>query len=209
MKGPFFWLAFGGAATTTILACWAAWVFMIQPMDAAVKTTNALEKVFSAEFEITPRLSANAGVLFSQTARAENLVMARRTILIEQTLDMPLPDGSQPHVRAEFLAEAGISGREAIDINIRRGGREADVNLPKSKILTLEPASPPAVDSPAPTWEALPEHIRTRALRQLRLAARQRALDDGLLAESDQELRARISSLASKAGCRMVFPGTR
>lgn len=206
MKGRWFWLALGSAAATTFLACWAAWVFMIQPMDAAVKTTNALEKVFSTEFEITPRLSANAGVLFSQSARVENLVTARRTFQIEEPLDMPLPDGTQPLLRAEFLAEAGIAGRESLEINIRRGGREADVKLPKTKILLLETTSPPFVNPPGPAWEALPERIRTRALRQLRLAARQRLLEDGLLDEADRELRSRFEALAAKAGCVLVFP---
>lgn len=206
MNTRWFWLAFGGAASTTLLACWAAWVFMIQPMDAAVKTANELERVFSTEFEITPRLSASAGILFPHSSRAENLSTARRSVLVEQALDTPLPDGTQPILRAEFLAEAGIAGRDQIEMNIRRGGLEADVKLPKSKILLLETTTPPAVVPPGPTWDALPESVRTRALRELRIAARQQLLADGLLAEADSELRSRISALASKAGCRAAFP---
>ena len=205
MKGRWFWLAFGSAASTTILACWAAWVYMIQPMDAAVKTVNALENVFSTEFAITPRLAANAGVLFSQSAREENLVLVQRTLVIEQILDTPLEDGTQPLLRAEFLGEAGIAGRDPIEINIRRGGLEADVQLPKSKILALEITSTPTVVPPGPAWEALPERLSARATRQLRLAARQQFLDEGLLRDADHELRSRIESLASKAGCALVF----
>jgi hypothetical protein len=205
MNNRWFWLSLGGATGTTVLACWAAWVLMIQPMDAAVKTTNALESVFSQEFPITPRLAAKAGVLFSQSARVENLVTANRSIEIHEPLDMPLSDGSRPEIRATFTCEVGIAGRDSIEINIRRGGREADVKLPKTKILSLEISIPPEVQPPGPTWDSLPESTKSRAMRQLRLAARQRLLEDGLLTEADLNLRSRISDLAAKAGCTLVF----
>ncbi len=208
MSNRWFWISLGGAAATTILACWAAWVFMIRPMDAAVKTANALEKIFTAEFETTPRLAANAGVLFAHSSRVENLVAATRTLEIRQALDMPLADGTRPMLVARFIAEAGIAGRDPIEINIRRGGREADVVLPKPKILSLEISAAPVVEPPGPAWEALPGPVRERALRLLRLAARKQLLEEGLVAEATLELRARVSALAAKAGCTAVFPDT-
>lgn len=207
MEKRWFWIALGGAAATTLLACWAAWVLMIQPMDAAVKTANALEKTFSAKFALTPRISANAGVLFSQTARVENLVTARRTLSLDQTLETPLATGNLPRVRAEFLGEAGIAGRDPVEIKIRRGGREADVILPRIKILHLETTGEPVVEAPGPAWNALPGTVRARTMRQLRLAARQRLLDGGLAVEAQRELRARIESLAAESGCQAVFEG--
>jgi hypothetical protein len=203
MKRGLFWLAFGGAATVTILACWGAWIFMIQPMDEAVKTANKIERAFATGFEISPRISANAGVLFAQSARADHLVFARREVLVEIPIDTPLADGSQPRVKADFLAEAGITGREAIEINIRRGGRSADVVLPKVKILELEPQAEPSVAGR--DWNSLPEGVRNRALRQLRLAARKDALESGLLREADAEFRRRLQGLADQAGCALVF----
>lgn len=205
MQRGMFWAVFGGAAAVTALACWASWFFLIQPMDAAVKTANRLEQVFTSEFEITPRISANAGVLFSQTARVENLITARHKIAIELPIDIPLEDGSQPVVRAEFLAEAGIAGREIFEMNIRPGGREADTKIPKAKILDLQLAGTPTVDSAKTSWDSLPERIRTRLLRQLRLSARKRALDNDLLAEADRELLARLQALAAQADCTLVF----
>jgi len=178
---------------------------MIQPMDNAVKAANKIERIFSENFVITPRISANAGVLFSQTARAENLVTATREVLVGLPIDMPLEDGSLPAVHAEFLAEAGIAGREILEINIRRGGLEADAKIPKAKILDLKLVGTPAVDSAKASWENLPERVRTRVLRQLRLAARKRALDDGLMAEADRELLSRLQELAARAGCVLVF----
>jgi hypothetical protein len=178
---------------------------MIQPMDNAVKAANKIERIFSENFAITPRISANAGVLFSQTARAENLVMATRGVVVELPIDMPLEDGSQPRVKADFRVEAGIAGRDPIDINIRRGGREADVVLPKPKILTLEWEEPPTVLGEGRNWDSLPESIQARMQRQLRLAARKQVLDEGLLAEAVREFRARLQALGTQAGCVLVF----
>lgn len=208
MINRWFWISLGGAAATTLLVCWTAWIAMIRPMDDAVKTANALEKIFAAEFEITPRIAANAGVLFSQSSRVDNLVAASRTLEIRQTFDMPLADGSRPKFLARFVAEAGIAGRDPIEINIRRGGREADVVLPKPRILSLEISAEPVVEPPGPAWDKLPEPVRERALRQLRLAARRQLLDDGLPAEATRELRSRATALAAKAGCVAVFPDT-
>ncbi len=202
-------MAFGGAAAVTTLFCWGSWTFMIQPMDNAVKAANRIERIFSESFAITPRISANAGVLFSQTSRAENLVTAAREVLVEVPIDVPLEDGSRPAVRAGFLAEAGIAGREILEINIRRGGLEADAKIPKAKILDLKLVGTPAVDSDKASWENLPERVRTRVLRQLRLDARKRALDDGLLAEADRELLSRVQALAAQAGCALVFESSK
>ena len=205
MKRGLFWLAFGSAAAVTILSCWGAWIFLIEPMDAALKTANRLERIFSEEFEISPRISANAGVLFSQTSRVENLVLARREVPVQATLDMPLEDGSQPAASARFLIEAGIAGREALEINVRRGGREAVANIPKVKILDLRLIGTPAVESAKTSWQNLPERTQARELRQLRLAARKLALDDGVTVEAERELRARLEAIAAKAGCVLVF----
>lgn len=205
MNNRWLWLALGAAAGTTILTCWAAWVLMIQPMDAAVKTTNALESVFSRDFPVTPRLAANAGVLFVQTSRIENLVTATRSLEVQQTLDMPLADGTRPVFQARFVAEAGITGRDPIEFDIRRGGREVDIKLPKAKILSLEISATPEVQPPGPPWDSLPESTKSRALRQLRLAARQRLMEEGLLTEANHELRSRVSELTAKARCLPVF----
>jgi hypothetical protein len=205
MKRGLFWLAFGGAAAVTTLFCWAAWAFMILPMDNAVKAANRIERIFSEKFPITPRISANAGVLFTQTARAEILVTATREVLVELPIDILLEDGSQPRVRADFRMEAGIAGRDPINMNIRRGGREADAVFPKTKILTLELKQTPTVLGRGRYWESLPENIQIRMLRQLRLAARKQVLDTGLLPEADREFRSRLQNLVTEAGCALVF----
>jgi hypothetical protein len=101
--------------------------------------------------------------------------------------------------------EAGIAGRDPINMNIRRGGREADAVFPKTKILTLELKQTPTVLGRGRYWESLPENIQIRMLRQLRLAARKQVLDTGLLPEADREFRSRLQNLVTEAGCALVF----
>ena len=77
--------------------------------------------------------------------------------------------------------------------------------LPKPKILTLEWKEPPTVLGEGRNWDSLPESIQARMHRQLRLAARKQVLDDGLLAEADRELRARLQALGTQASCVLIF----
>ena len=205
MQRAIFLAVFGGAALVTAMICWGAWIFFIHPMDEAVKTANRLQQIFSEQFEITPRISANAGVLFSQTSRVENLVTARRKTAIQLPIDMPLEDGSQPIVSAEFRAEAGIAGRETLEMNVRRGGREVDARIPANKILDLQLIGSPLLDSAQTSWENLPDRTQARVLRQLRLAARKLILEEGLLAEADREFLARIQAIAAQADCALVI----
>ena len=205
MQRGIFLAVFGSAAVVTSMFCWGAWIFFIHPMDEAVKTATRLKQIFTEQFEITPRISANAGVLFSQISREENLVTARRKTVVQLSIDIPLQDGSQPIVSAEFLAEAGIAGRETLEFNIRRGGREVDARIPANKILDLQLIGFPMVDSAKTSWITLPDHVQSRVLRQLRLAARKLILEEGLLAEADREFLARIQVIVDQADCALVI----
>jgi hypothetical protein len=51
----------------------------------------------------------------------------------------------------------------------------------------------------------LEDRIQVRVLRQLRLAARKKFLDEGLLAEADREFLARIQAIAAQADCALVI----
>lgn len=200
-----FFGTFFGATAFTIGVCWFAWVFLLVPMSSAVKTGNRLKEAFQSELGITPRILANAGAIFSQHAEGDSFVVAERTMAVEGRLDGQPPGWSTMTLKAEFRVQVGIFNRETFQINVRRGGEEAEVDLPKIKIVLLEMVGSPVVDPVGISWDSLPERGKEKGLLVLQRAAKRQAVDSGLMTEAEGALESRIASIARNAGCRVVF----
>ena len=200
-----FFGTFGGASVFTIAVCWFAWVFLLVPMSSAVKTGNRLKEAFQNELGITPRILANAGAIFSQHAEGDSFVVVERTIAVEGTLDGQPPSWSTVGLKAEFRVQVGIFNRETFQINVRRGGEEAEVELPKAKIVLLEMVGSPVIDPATASWDSLPERAKEKGLLVLQRAAKRKAVDSGLLREAAGSLESRVALIAQNAGCRVVF----
>jgi len=108
-------------------------------------------------------------------------------------------------LRAEFRVQVGIFNRETFQINVRRGGEEAEVDLPKTKIVLLKMIGSPAVDPASISWDSLPERAKEKGLLVLQRAAKKNAVDSGLMTEAAGTLETRVASIARNAGCRVVF----
>lgn len=207
MGSRFFWLAFGGALLVTSLAAWFSWEFFIKPMDAAVKTANRLHEQFQKSLGLTPRILANAGVLFSQKSEVETLLLSKGEVLVQEKFEGQKPGGGDFSVAAGIRAEGGIFLREPFQINVRRGGVIIDVNLPQVKILRLEITGPPALEPEGIQWNALPDRLQTRVSRLLERSAKRDLLENGLVKNAEHALREKVWKIASQAGCEVVFVG--
>ena len=174
-------------------------------MSSAVKTGNRLKEAFQLELGITPRILANAGAIFSQHAEGDSFVVAERTMSVEGRLDGQPPGWTTMALKAEFRVQVGIFNRETFQINVRRGGEEAEVDLPKIKIVLLEMVGSPAVDPAGGAWDALPERAKEKGLLVLQRAAKRQAVESGLLTEAGGTLESRVASIARNAGCRVVI----
>ena len=205
MGSRFFWLSFGGALLITLLAAWVSWRFFIQPMDAAVKTANVLHEKFQESLGVSPRILANAGVLFSQKSELESLVLASAEVGVLEGFDGQKPGGGDFSVAAVFRAEAGFMYREHLQINVRRGGASADVALPQIKILGLIMISPLEFEPKDLDWDKMSERLQTRISRSLERQAKRKMIEDGLLKKAEQQLQEKVRSIASQAGCEVVF----
>ncbi len=202
------WIFFGtffGATAFTIAVCWFVWVFLLVPMSSAVKTGNRLKEAFQVELGITPRILANAGAIFSQHAEGDSFVVAERTMAVEGRLDGQPPGWTTMALKAEFRVQVGIFNRETFQINVRRGGEEAEVDVPKTKIVLLKMIGSPAVDPASISWDSLPERAKEKGLLILQRAAKKNAVDSGLMNEAAGTLETRVASIARNAGCRVVF----
>ena len=205
MGSRFFWLSFGGALLITSLSAWAAWEFFIKPMDAAVRTANLLHEKFQGALGVSPRILANAGVLFSQKSELELLVLSHGEVSVRETFEGQKPGGGDFSAGAVFRAEGGFFFRDALQINVRRGGAVADVILPQIKILRLEMTSPITFDPGDMNWDKLTERLQTRISRSLERRAKVEFLEGGLLKRAEDELRNKVLKIAAQAGCELVF----
>jgi hypothetical protein len=205
MGSRLFWLSFGGALLITSLAAWVSWEFFIKPMDAAVRTANLLHEKFQDSMGVSPRILANAGVLFSQKSELESLVLSSGEVSVQESFAGQKPGGGDFSAGADFQAEAGFFFREALQINVRRGGAIADVSLPQIKILRLEMTSPVQFDPGDLAWDGIPDRLQTRISRYLERRAKRELVDGGLMKRAEQELREKVRRIASQAGCEVVF----
>ena len=205
MGSRLFWLSFGGALLITSLCACVSWEFFIKPMDAAVRTANLLHEKFQESLGVSPRILANAGVLFSQKSELESLVLSSGKVSVRESFSGQKPGGGDFSVGADFQAEGGIFFREPLQINVRRGGAIADVSLPQIKILRLEMTSPVQFDPEDLVWNAMPERLQTRISRSLERRAKRELLEGGLMKQAEQELQEKVRCIASQAGCEVVF----
>jgi hypothetical protein len=205
MGSRLFWLSFGGALVITSLSAWVSWEFFIKPMDAAVRTSNLLHEKFQGSLGVSPRILANAGVLFSQKSELESLLLSSGEVSVRETFEGQKPGGGDFSAGAGFRAEGGIFFREPFQINVRRGGVVADVTLPQVKVLRLE-MTPPVLFQPEDLlWDAMPERLQTRITRALERRAKRDLLEAGLLKRAEQELREKVREIVSQARCEVVF----
>ena len=209
MGSRFFWLSFGGALLITTLAAWLSWQFFIQPMDAAVRKANILHEKFQESFGVTPRILANAGVLFSQKSRLESLVLANSEVGVREEFDGQKPGGGDFEASAGFLAGAGFFAREPLQINVRRGGAIVDASLPQIKILSLEMTSPVVCKPADVRWDALPERLQTRVTKALERRAKRELLESGLLQRAEHEFQRKVQRIAADAHCDVFFVSAR
>ena len=205
MGSRLFWLSFGGALVITSLSAWVSWEFFIKPMDAAVRTSNLLHEKFQGALGVSPRILANAGVLFSQKSELESLVLSRGEVSASETFEGQKPGGGDFSAAASFRAEGGIFFREPFQINVRRGGAVAEVLLPQVKILRLELSTALLFQPEDLRWDAMTERLQTRITKGLERRAKREVLDGGLLKRAEQELREKVREIVSQARCEVVF----
>jgi hypothetical protein len=209
MGSRLFWLSFGGALLITSLSAWVSWEFFIKPMDAAVRTSNLLHEKFQESLGVSPRILANAGVLFSQKSELERLVLSSGEVSVRETFEGQKPGGGDFSAAACFRVEGGFFLREPFQINVRRGGAVAEVTLPQVKVLSLEMTAPVLFQPEDLAWDRIPDRLQTRITKALDRRAKRDLLEGGLLKRAEQELREKVRGIAAQAGCEVVFVGAR
>lgn len=198
---------FLGALGVTILACWGIWAFMLQPTAEAVGTANRLHDLFNQQFPITPRINANAGALFPQTSRSEDMVLLETSGTIHDTLDGILPQAQGLEVQSKYSATIGLRTRETFQIDVRAGGRIADCTVPVPRILFLETSEIRVLKPDGIDWDSLDTKVKRRAMRALERAARGHIEQAHALQMARSEFEQRVGDTLRSVDCEAVFQG--
>lgn len=209
MKTRVLWLTFGGAALATTLICWLLWTFLLAPFEHAMKAGTGLRDKFVEQLQLTPRISVNNAVIFAQNTPTFELVTVERQALVRHRSEESwLYSKKEFEIEATFTARAGFNLRDTFSVNITRGGRTADVRLPRAKILSLGMSDLRILRDEDGHWNKLTAQDREKAVRSLERIAKKQFGETDILSAARKEAEARISAMATGAGLEAVFEAT-
>lgn len=164
-----------------------------------------MKEAFVQNLGITPRIMANAGAIFAQSAASDQLVTSQREGMIHMTFDGQAPALPTLELKAHFKSSAGVFTRETIQLNILRGGRVAEALVPEVKILSLEIENPEVETPEGFSWNQLPEKAKERAETALKKSTKKRLLSEGFLEDAEKKLRKSFEETAKISGCEVRF----
>lgn len=206
MKDRLFWIILLAAGLGTLLATAAAWLFLFNPLREALKTGNEIQAQFVKTLNLTPRISANNAVIFAQNTPVLELVTVERSSLVRHHFEETWLHSTKTfEVEAPFTARAGFHLREPFTVNIPRGGKTAEIQLPRAKILSLEMGEIRILRDEDGLWNKLTPKDREKAIRTLNRLAKTEFLNTDILRAATEEAEKQIRSIAATAGCEAVF----
>lgn len=206
MKNRLFLLTILASAAATVVATAAFWIFMLNPIQQAVKTGNNIHREFKKLLNLTPRIAANHAVLFAQNTPTLELVTVERSSLARyRSEETWLQSTKTFEIEAPFTARAGVHLRDAFSVNIRRGGKIAEIRLPKTKILSMDMGDLRILRDEDGLWNKLTGKDREKAIRALTRTARSDFLKTDILKAATEEVEKQIRAIATAAGCEAVF----
>jgi len=206
MSGRTFWLTLLAAVATTVAITSAAWVFLIQPVQQAVRAGNALRKEFVERLQFTPQITANNAAIFAQNTPTLELVTVRREALIRHRFEESwLHSKKTFEVESPFTVRAGFFLREPFSVNVLRGGKIAEIRLPAAKLLSVEAGDLRILRDEDGLWNKLTAEDREKAIRTLTTTAKREFLQTDILAAAKTEAEDRIREIAQAIGCEAVF----
>ncbi|MEI8309759.1 MAG: DUF4230 domain-containing protein [Verrucomicrobiota bacterium] len=206
MRDRVFWLTVIGAGLVTVAATALAWVFLLNPVRQALKTGNEIQARFAEFMNLTPRIMANNAVIFAQNTPTLEMATVERQALVRHRFEESwLRSTKIFEVEAPFTARAGFVLRDAFTVNVARGGRTADVRLPRAKILSVEMGDIRILRDEDGLWNRLTAQDREKALRILAKTAKAEFLRTDILKAATEEAEKRVRQVARAAGCEAVF----
>lgn len=196
------------AAIATVAGSVLAYSFMVAPLRSAVEAGNRVHAEFQKILNLTPRITANQAVIFSQNTPVLELVTVERSSLVRHRADETWLHSTKTfEIEATFSARAGFNLRDLFTVNIPKGGRMAEVQLPRPKILSIGMSDLRVLRDEDGLWNTLTAKDREKALRTLERTAKAEFLKTDILEAARTAAEAQIRGIVAPAGCEVVFVG--
>lgn len=206
MKNRLFLLTVLASAAATVIGTAAFWIFMLNPIQQAVKTGNNIQQAFLQTLNLTPRIAANHAVLFAQNTPTLELVTVERSAIARyRSEETWLQSTKTFEIEAPFTARAGFHLRDSFSVNIRRGGKIAEIRLPNPKILSMDMGDLQILRDENGLWNKLTAKDREKAIRSLTRTARADFLKTDILKVATEEVEKQIREIARASGCEAIF----
>lgn len=206
MRDRAFWLTILGAAASTVAVTAVAWTFFLNPARQAIKAGAEIQARFVELMNMTPRITANNAVIFAQNTPTLELATVERQALVRHRFEESWLHSTKIfEAEAPFTARAGFVLRDAFTVNIPRGGKTAEIRLPRAKILSVEMGDIRILRDEDGLWNKLTAQDRERALKVLSKTAKQEFLRTDILKAAVEEAEKRVRQIAAAAGCEAVF----
>lgn len=206
MKKYLFWITLLVAGSGTVLVTAMVWIFLLNPLQQAVKTGNEIQALFVKYLNATPQIEVNNTVVFAQNTPTLELVTVERSSLVRHLSEETWLHSTKAfEIEAPFTVRAGFRLRDAFTVNILRGGRIAEIRLPRPKILSMEMGDLRILRDDDGLWNKLTGGDREMALRALSKTAKEEFLKTDILKAATGEAEKRIRNIVREAGCEPVF----
>jgi hypothetical protein len=197
------------AAIATVLGSALVYSLMVAPLRSAVGAGNRIHEEFQKILNLTPRITANQAVIFSQNTPVLELVTVERSSLVRhRTEETWLHSTKTFEIEATFSARAGLNLRDLFTVNIPKGGRSAEVQLPRAKILSIGMSDLHVLRDENGLWNTLSAKDREKAIRALERTAKAEFLKSDILAAARTAAEAQIRPIVELTGCEATFVGS-
>jgi len=196
------------AAIATVVGSVLAYSFMVAPLRTAVEAGNRVHEAFQKILNLTPRITANQAVIFSQNTPVLELVTVERSSLGRHRTDETWLHSTKTfEIEATFSARAGFNLRDLFTVNIPKGGRTAEVQLPRAKILSLAMSDLRVLRDEDGLWNMLTAKDREKAIRTLERTAKAEFMKTDILQAARAAAETQIRAIVEPTGCEVTFLG--
>ena len=142
--------------------------------DQASAQVRKIRDAFVDLFELQPKITVNQEVMYDQAKTAPELAILSRDIVVTRDAAQTwLGSTKTIRIHATYRVKAGFDLAQKLEVKV--SDREADIKIPKAKILSVEPLSVVVEELRDGLWNKIQPQDVDRELARMQELARAKA----------------------------------